>query len=70
MEQNRTKQQKYGKENGVPERTGMSLREYDFLANSASTMDCTGLMYRVPEDDMERLNYQQVYRYEPPEDEK
>lgn len=70
MESNRKRQQTYGKENGVPEGTGMSLKEYDFLANSASTMDCTGLMYRVPEDDIERMNYQQVYRYEPPEDEK
>lgn len=44
----------------------MSLREYDFLTNAASTMDCTGLMYRVPEDDAERENYQSVYPYEPP----
>ncbi len=49
------------------EGTGISLNDYDFLANSASTMDCTGLMYRVPEDDAERENYQSVYQYEPPE---
>ncbi len=46
-----------------------TLRDYDFLANSASTMDCTGLMHRVAEDDSERTSYQQVYRYEPPKKE-
>lgn len=64
---NEVEQRENGREKS--ERTCMSLRDYDFLANSASTMDCTGLMYRVPEDDMERENYQDVYQYEPPEKE-
>lgn len=42
------------------------MDNYDYLANSAAGMDCTGLMNRTPEDEAEMENYQQVYQYLPP----
>lgn len=40
--------------------------DYDYLTNSATGMDCTGLMYRTPVDEAEMESYQQVYQYLPP----
>lgn len=40
--------------------------DYDYLANSATGMDCTGLMYRTPVNEAEMESYQQVYQYLPP----
>lgn len=40
--------------------------DYDYLANSATGMDCTGLMYRSPSDESEMESYQDVYQYLPP----
>ena len=40
--------------------------DYDYLANSATGMDCTGLMHRSPVDEAEMESYQQVYQYLPP----
>lgn len=40
--------------------------DYDYLANSATGMDCTGLMHRSPLNDEEMASYQQVYQYLPP----
>lgn len=40
--------------------------DYDYLANSATGMDCTGLMHRAPTDEAEMESYQQVYQYLPP----
>lgn len=40
--------------------------DYDYLANSATGMDCTGLMHRTAVDESELENYQQVYQYLPP----
>ncbi len=39
--------------------------DYDYLANSATTMDCTGLMNRAPVDETEMSSYQQIYQYLP-----
>lgn len=43
-----------------------SVEDYDYLANSAAGMDCTGLMNRTPRDEAEMASYQQVYQYLPP----
>ncbi len=43
-----------------------SVEDYDYLANSAAGMDCTGLMNRTPRDETEMASYQQVYQYLPP----
>ncbi len=42
------------------------IEDYDYLANSATGMDCTGLMNRTPKDEAEMASYQQVYQYLPP----
>ncbi len=41
-------------------------KEYDYLANSATGMDCTGLMYRPADNAEEAESYRQVYDYLPP----
>ncbi len=46
--------------------TNAKMDNYDYLANSATGMDCTGLMNRAPENETEMENYQQVYQYLPP----
>ena len=40
--------------------------DYDYLANSATGMDCTGLMHRTPSNENEMESYQEVYQYLPP----
>ncbi|MCI8327827.1 MAG: hypothetical protein HFI37_08670 [Lachnospiraceae bacterium] len=40
--------------------------DYDYLSNSATGMDCTGLMYQTPVNEAEMESYQQVYQYLPP----
>lgn len=40
--------------------------DYDYLTNSATGMDCTGLMYRTPSNEAEMEAYQDVYQYLPP----
>lgn len=40
--------------------------DYDYLANSATGMDCTGLMHRTPFNENEMESYQEVYQYLPP----
>ena len=44
----------------------VTVEDYDYLANSATGMDCTGLMKRTPSDEAEVESYQRVYRYLPP----
>lgn len=41
--------------------------DYDYLGNSASTSDCTGLQYKAPVDDFQKEAYEEVYHYLPPE---
>jgi len=43
-----------------------TIEDYDYLANSATGMDCTGLMYRAPINEDEMESYQEVYQYLPP----
>ena len=44
----------------------IKIEDYDYLANSAAGMDCTGLMNRTPVDEAEMASYQQTYQYLPP----
>lgn len=38
---------------------------YDYLGNSASATDCTGLIPSAPMSKAERDSYQDVYHYQP-----
>lgn len=38
---------------------------YDYLGNSCSAMDCTGLIPSQPQSDAERDSYEEVYHYMP-----
>lgn len=44
----------------------IKIEDYDYLANSATGMDCTGLMNRTPANEAEMASYQQIYQYLPP----
>ena len=39
---------------------------YDYLGNSCSTTDCTGLIPSAPQYDEELRCYQSVYQFTPP----
>lgn len=41
--------------------------DYDYLGNSASTSDCTGLKFKAPVDDFQDESYEDVYHYLPPQ---
>lgn len=38
---------------------------YDYLGNSASTQDCTGLIPSLPQDESELKSYEDIYHYRP-----
>lgn len=40
--------------------------DYDYLGNSASASDCTGLKHRAPVDEFQDESYEDVYHYLPP----
>lgn len=42
------------------------IDSYDYLANAASTTDCTGLIPSEPMSKAERDSYEDVYKYTPP----
>lgn len=42
------------------------IDSYDYLANAASTQDCTGLIPSAPTSKAELESYEQVYNFEPP----
>ena len=42
------------------------LDSYDYLANAASSMDCTGLIPAAPHSEEELESYQDVYQFETP----
>ena len=56
--------------NKIPHSSSPSNQEimdsYDFLANSASTQDCTGLIPVGPTNRAELESYEEVYHYRPP----
>lgn len=43
------------------------IDSYDFLSNSASTQDCTGLIPSGPVNEDELTSYETVYHYLPPQ---
>lgn len=43
------------------------IDSYDYLANAASTWDCTGLIPTLPTSDAELESYEELYHYQPPE---
>lgn len=42
------------------------IDSYDYLANAASSMDCTGLIPSLPTSKAELESYEDVYHYQPP----
>ena len=44
------------------------IDSYDYLANSASMQDCTGLIPSAPQSKAELESYEDVYHYQPPEE--
>lgn len=42
------------------------IDNFDYLANAASSQDCTGLIPSEPMNDAEREAYEDLYRYLPP----
>ena len=57
--------------NKIPHNASPSNQEiidsYDFLSNSASTQDCTGLIPSAPVNENELKSYETVYHYLPPQ---
>lgn len=43
------------------------IDSYDYLANAASTQDCTGLIPSAPQNTGELESYDALYKYQPPE---
>lgn len=43
-----------------------TIEDYDYLTNSATPTDCTGLIYPAPQSDSEVESYQEVYQFLPP----
>lgn len=42
------------------------IDSYDYLSNSASSQDCTGLIPSAPQSKTELESYEEVYHYQPP----
>lgn len=42
------------------------IDRYDYLANAASTQDCTGLIPAAPVSDSELESYEELYHFTPP----
>lgn len=42
------------------------IDSYDYLANAASTQDCTGLIPSLPTSKAELEAYEDLYHYQPP----
>ena len=43
------------------------IDSYDYLANAASTQDCTGLIPSAPLNEAELEAYDEIYKYQAPE---
>ena len=41
------------------------IEGYDYLGNSCSVTDCTGLIPSAPSSEAERDSYEEVYHYQP-----
>lgn len=49
-----------------PKRNEEIIDSYDYLANAASSTDCTGLIPANPESKAALESYRDVYHFEPP----
>ena len=49
----------------TPKENKKIIDDYDYLANAASSGDCTGLIPSLPTSDTELESYQDVYQYQP-----
>ena len=47
--------------------TKQLIDDFDYLANAASTMDCTGLIPSLPQSEDELESYNDVVQYMPPD---
>lgn len=43
------------------------IDSYDYLANAASTQDCTGLIPAAPVSEAELEAYEELYKYQAPD---
>ncbi len=57
--------EKNKKERAPQEKNRIVIEGYDYLGNSASSMDCTGLIPSEPQSDAERESYEALYHYRP-----
>lgn len=46
--------------------TEQLIDDFDYLANAASSMDCTGLIPSLPQSEAELESYNDVVQYMPP----
>lgn len=50
----------------INKKTNQEIIEgYDYLGNSCSATDCTGLIPSAPSTQAERESYEEVYHYQP-----
>jgi len=50
-----------------PEKSNQEIiDDYDYLGNSSSSMDCTGLIPSLPQNKAELESYESVYHFEAP----
>lgn len=53
-------------ENDLKKRTNQEIiDDYNYLANAASSMDCTGLIPSLPRDEEEIESYNEIYQFLP-----
>lgn len=55
------------KKDTVTDKNKILIDSYDYLANSASANDCTGLIPSAPQSEEELQSYKDLYDYSPPE---
>lgn len=55
------------KKDTVTDKNKILTDSYDYLANSASANDCTGLIPSAPQSEEELQSYKDLYDYSPPE---
>lgn len=67
----RNKEQANGRETTVMSRVKADSENqevidgYDYLGNSSSATDCTGLIPSAPKNQAERDSYEEIYHYQP-----
>lgn len=44
------------------------IDSYDYLSNTVSSQDCTGLIPSGPVDESQRESYEAIYHYQPPKE--